>query len=503
MADSGGEVRAATGAFLTFRLGGQLYGLPAGEVAEVIRIQVLARLPQSPPGLLGLANLRGTVLPVASLRGLLGQGAAGPDGDGRAIVLDGAAPVALVVDSVDALLAPDPATIETTPAALAAEPGEVLRAAFPARAGIVKVLDAAALLARALAPAAAAAAPARRANGRTGAGSPTVPAANTAHRSLLTFAVAGQEYALELDCIQAIMPAPGDLATVPRADAAVLGLAGLRDALLPVLSLRALLGHATADTRCGGEKVIVALVAGQPVGLMADRVLAVLRVDAATIEAAPPLLAARAGGEARMAAVHRRPGGGRPTPILAPDQLFRNDVMQRLTERQAKTAEKPAAGSRDEKAFLVFRLGDEEYGLPIEAVAEVAAAPDQVTRVPRTPKFLAGVVNLRGDVVPVIDQRQRFELGPAPDPRRRRLVVLRTARCRAALLVDSVRQVLRLPGEAIGPAPDIAQEAGRLIVGVANLEHDGRLVLLLDPDELLSRTEQRLLDNFSASRSPR
>ncbi len=501
MAESGREVRAAAGTFLTFRLGGQLYGLPAGEVAEVIRTPLLARLPQSPPGLLGLANLRGTVLPVASLRGLLGQGAAGPDGNGRAIVLDGAAPVALVVDTVDALLAPAPATIDTTPAALAAEPGEVLRAAFPARAGIVKVLDAAALLARALAPAAAA--PARRANGRTGAGSPTVPAANTAQRSLLTFAVAGQEYALELDCIQAIMPAPGDLATVPRADAAVLGLAGLRDALLPVLSLRALLGHAAAETRSGGEKVIVALVAGQPVGLMADRVLAVLRVDAATIEAAPPLLAARAGGEARMAAVHRRPGGGRPIPILAPDQLFRNDVMQRLTERQAKTAEKPAAGSRDEKAFLVFRLGEEEYGLPIEAVAEVAAAPDQVTRVPRTPKFLAGVVNLRGDVLPVIDQRQRFELGPAPDPRRRRLVVLRTARCRAALLVDSVRQVLRLPGEAIGPAPDIAQEAGRLIVGVANLEHDGRLVLLLDPDELLSRTEQRLLDNFSASRSPR
>ncbi|MGG2362290.1 hypothetical protein ACE4Z5_25410, partial [Salmonella enterica] len=91
--------------------------------------------------------------------------------------------------------------------------------------------------------------------------------------------------------------------------------------------------------------------------------------------------AARAGGETRIAAVHRRPGGGRPTPILAPDQLFRNDVMQRLAERHATTVKAQAGGRQDGRPFLIFRLGDEEYGLPIEAVAEVAAAPEHVTRV--------------------------------------------------------------------------------------------------------------------------
>ena len=58
--------------FLTFRIDGQLYALPAEQVAEVIRLPAVARVPQAPKGLLGLANLRGTVLPVASLRGLLG-----------------------------------------------------------------------------------------------------------------------------------------------------------------------------------------------------------------------------------------------------------------------------------------------------------------------------------------------------------------------------------------------------------------------------------------------
>ena len=60
------------------------------------------------------------------------------------------------------------------------------------------------------------------------------------------------------------------------------------------------------------------------------------------------------------------------------------------------------------RQFLVFRLGAEEFGLPIAAVDEVAAAPEKITRLPKTPKFLEGVVNLRGDVLPVIDQRRRF-----------------------------------------------------------------------------------------------
>ena len=83
--------------FLTFRLKGQLYALPAEEVSEVIRPLAVARVPQSPPSLLGLGNLRGAVIPVASGRVLIGQDDAAA---GRAIVLSGAAPVALAVDEL-------------------------------------------------------------------------------------------------------------------------------------------------------------------------------------------------------------------------------------------------------------------------------------------------------------------------------------------------------------------------------------------------------------------
>ena len=164
----------------------------------------------------------------------------------------------------------------------------------------------------------------------------------------------------------------------------------------------------------------------------------------------------------------------------------------------ARTSE-PIAQASIQK-FLVFQLGAEEFGLPIGAVDEVVAVPEKRTKLPKTPKFLEGVTNLRGEVLPVIDQRRRFELPPYEgDARRRRLIVVRTARHRAGLIVDAISEILAAPEDAIGEAPNLAGETIRLVHGVINLKAAGRMVLLLDPDELLTRTERGLLDAFAAT----
>jgi purine-binding chemotaxis protein CheW len=129
-------------------------------------------------------------------------------------------------------------------------------------------------------------------------------------------------------------------------------------------------------------------------------------------------------------------------------------------------------------------------------VDEVARVPEQITRVPKTPKFLEGVVNLRGEVLPVVDQRRRFDMPPLANGEARRLIVLRTERHRAGLIVDSVSEVLRCSSERLDEAPDLTGEATRLVQGVINLDEAGRIVLLLDPAELLTRTERSLLDAF-------
>jgi purine-binding chemotaxis protein CheW len=173
--------------------------------------------------------------------------------------------------------------------------------------------------------------------------------------------------------------------------------------------------------------------------------------------------------------------------------------MQRLAAHVGGRTDATAAGgvvAQGELKFLVFRLGHDEFGLPIEAVDEVAHVPTEITRLPKTPKFLEGVVNLRGEVLPVVDQRRRFDMPKFEEGEVRRLIVVRTERHRAGLIVDSVSEVLRVPADAVEPAPDLTEETTRLVRSVINLKDRDRMVLLLDPAELLTRAEEGLLDTF-------
>jgi len=501
--DPGGERVAAqtSDVFLTVRVAERRYALHATQVREIVPVPPMTRVPQSPRALLGIANLRGTVLPLASLRGLLGMADAPHSAASRAVVLDLGAPVAVLVDAVDALLSVDSKRIQTAQTSLAADEGERVEGLFEIGddGQSAKILDVAGLLAAAFAQRSAPSRQPRRLE-TTGAvhgeATPVIDA-----QMLVTFDVAGQEFALDLSAVEEIVQMPGTRGAVPRADALVLGVTSLRGTLLPLLSLRGLLGLPAAATGAAREKIVVTSVAGARVGLVADRAIAVVAADPGLIDPVPAVLAARMGGESRLRGIYRGEGGRRLISVLAPEQLFREDVIKRLSEHfeeSSMTTMPTAAAPALELSVVVFRLGPDEYALPIDAVEEVADVPAKVRRVPKTPKFLEGVVNLRGSVVPVIDQRRRFDMPAAENLSGRRLLVIRTERHRAGLIVDSVSDVLRIAADAVQPAPELTEDITRLVRGVVNLEHSGRIILLLDSSELLTRAERGLLDKLAA-----
>jgi len=487
--------------FLTFRVDAQLYALRSDQVSEVIRVPDVARVPQAPSALLGLANLRGSVLPVAGARELLAKPAVTQSESARAIVLDLGAPVALVVDSVETLETVPEEQIETRKKEVSAAGAEKLLGAFriSRNKDVAKILDVKTLLESAFANRARTA----RNERVVSTGVTTAPSNSTEQprAMLVTFDVASQEFALPLEVVQEILPLPSTLASVAQTETLVLGVIAVRDSLLPLLSLRGLLGFGAAAAADERQKVVVTTIAGTQIGLVADRARAIVAADLENVEAIPPVLAARAGGESRIRAIYRGEGGRRLISILSPEQLFREDVMQRLAaghHGQKSQSSSPDAGNRAELIFLVFKLGDAEFGLPIDAVVEVAQLPSQITKVPKAPKFLEGVANLRGDVLPVVDQRRRFDMPPLAHAEGRRLIVIKTDRHRAGLIVDSVSDVLRAQPDAVEPPPDLTDSMTRLIRGVINLGAAKRMVLLLDTTEVLTRAEQSLLDSFQA-----
>ncbi len=140
------------------------------------------------------------------------------------------------------------------------------------------------------------------------------------------------------------------------------------------------------------------------------------------------------------------------------------------------------------RQLVTFTLGQEEYGVDIMRVQEIIRY-QEVTRVPQMPDFIEGVINLRGNVIPVIDLRKRFALGSAEHTGQTRIVVVNVASRVMGVVVDGVSEVMRLAEEQIEPPPPVVAGIGHeYLQGVGKVQ--GRLLILLDLDRILSAQEQ-------------
>ena len=143
--------------------------------------------------------------------------------------------------------------------------------------------------------------------------------------------------------------------------------------------------------------------------------------------------------------------------------------------------------------LVTFRLGKEEFSMDILKVQEIIRHMD-LTRVPRTPVFVDGVINLRGRVIPVLDLRKRFGLPEGERTNETRIIVVDVDNRTVGLKVDAVSEVLRLPADTVEPPPSLVTGMeSDYIKGVGKL--DGRLIILLDVAKILTRTEKDALGN--------
>jgi purine-binding chemotaxis protein CheW len=111
------------------------------------------------------------------------------------------------------------------------------------------------------------------------------------------------------------------------------------------------------------------------------------------------------------------------------------------------------------------------------------------------------VMNLRGAVVPIVDLRRRFEVASQEPTGSQRILVLALGAGKTGFMVDGVSEVMKISSNAIRPAPEVSSEQMRLIGRVANLDPQGRMILLVDPAQLLDRIEADVLAKFERGSS--
>jgi purine-binding chemotaxis protein CheW len=139
-----------------------------------------------------------------------------------------------------------------------------------------------------------------------------------------------------------------------------------------------------------------------------------------------------------------------------------------------------------------FRLAREEYGIEITKVQEIILL-GEITRVPQTPDFIKGLINLRSTVIPVVDLRLRFGLAAEEPTDETRIMVVNVGGKTLGVIVDAVSEVLRVSQEQIVPPPPTVSGVGHeYLTGLVKL--DNRLLILLNIDKILNDNETAAVD---------
>ena len=153
----------------------------------------------------------------------------------------------------------------------------------------------------------------------------------------------------------------------------------------------------------------------------------------------------------------------------------------------------PSLKKQDDELLqlVTFSIGEEEFGVNILKVQEIIRTME-ITKVPRAPEFVEGVINLRGKVIPIIDLRRRFGLAPKAHDKNTRIIVIEINTVIVGFVVDAVSEVLRIPASTVEPPPPVvAGVESDYISGVGQLQD--RLLIMLDLDKLLSSEDMEML----------
>ena len=208
------------------------------------------------------------------------------------------------------------------------------------------------------------------------------------------------------------------------------------------------------------QRIIVVDAEGFVLGLVVDHVHEVLNVPKNLMEP-PPRIASSGGME--LSGVAKLDDGARLIMLLDVASLMKDQKLRDVRNSSVQTADtqktgeihKAGAGAHElsEVQLVTFMLAAEEYGVPISQIQEIDRLA-KITKVPKAAEFIEGITNLRGEVIPVLDTRKRFELDVKPPDDRTRIIIVDLGGVKTGLVVDSVREVLNLARKDIAPPPE-------------------------------------------------
>ncbi|MFP4660982.1 MAG: chemotaxis protein CheW [Halanaerobiales bacterium] len=156
---------------------------------------------------------------------------------------------------------------------------------------------------------------------------------------------------------------------------------------------------------------------------------------------------------------------------------------------------KNTSPKREEKQFIVFSLGEEKFGVDVKQIKQIIPM-DESTHIPNAPSFVKGVINLRGDIIPIVELKEKLTLEiDSAVSKEGKIIIVELDNNSVGMQVDSVSEMMRIYEDEIADPPGIVKGINRnYLKGVGKL--NDKLLILLDLDKIFSEEEMKELDNF-------
>ncbi|WHH61372.1 chemotaxis protein CheW [Petroclostridium sp. X23] len=474
---------------VTFLLGEDEFGADIMDVKEIIRVPDITKVPNAPGYVEGACNLRGNVLPIIDGRTRFSLERKLKDENSRVLVIDveGRA-TGVIVDKVSEVIRVNTVDIEEPPQIVKNLDSDYLNGVVKLDNGnrLIMLLDVAkALRVNTVGK--------ERINNynenlqKNSVMTNSSGAESIDEEQLVSFLLDKEEYAIGIMKVKEIIRVP-QIVKVPNCEAYIEGVVSIRNNLLPIINLRTYFGMKHVEMN-DHTRILVVDMGRFTAGIMVDKISEVLRVQSNTIQP-PPKFSIQSGEQ--LKGVAKLNNGQRMILMLEPSKLISADEVCAITGNtgacEEQTEEKSITGQiLDEEQLVTFKIGLEEYGIKIANVQEINRMTE-VTKIPRAPYYIEGIVNLRGNVIPALDLRKLFNLSEKEVTDATRIIIVDFNGKRTGIVVDSVSEVLRFEKTLIEEPPDILSSGidSDYVEGVGKLDSGKRMILILDIGKILS-----------------
>jgi len=469
---------------VVFRAGEEEFALRISNIKEIIRVPSMVKVPNAPQYICGLCSLRGELLPAIDLRKLFGIPEQEFNESSRIIVADiHGKKAGLVSDKVSEVINIDETAIKEPPDSIRRVDGGVVSGILILNDGkrVVMVLDAERIV--------------NVRNLEIDANQQSTSAKNITvseskeddEEQIVIFNIGTGEYAFNINCVKEIIRLP-DVMKVPNTASYIEGLFSVRNQIVTAVNPGKLLGI-NCKQPDEHSRVIIINNGSFSYGVIVDKVSHVVRVQKKLFK--ENVRNANCSGTEFVKGIYNLNNGKRLVMILEPYKLASlEDIKGVLGFDHRKTVNDKslyAVETDNNLEYVVFKLGEEEYGIDINNVQEVNRI-SEIARFPGAPAFVAGMVDLRGDIIPVLNLRKLFDVNDSGSYNVSRLLVAERGNKKVGILIDSVSGVLRFSTAYLEEAPEAIKESGQncYIDKIAKLNDGKRTVLILNLSSLLS-----------------